>query len=94
MVSPAGEPQIHTHLKPRAIKPAPAWKPPIQEIVLMVDKLRRADTPDQTAAFALLRAAAHLALAAFDEANETGNELRQVRRALTRLEHLRYEEDF
>ncbi len=94
LVGPQGEPQTHTSLKPHAAKPAPDWKPTIQEIVLMADKMRRADTPDQTAALALLRAAAHLALAAFDEAHETGNELRQVRRALTRLENLRYVEDF
>jgi hypothetical protein len=58
------------------------------------DKMRRGETPGQTAALALLSAAAHLALSSFDEASETGNKLRQVRRALTRLENLRYEEDF
>jgi hypothetical protein len=94
LASPEGEPKTRTSLKLRAAKPAPDWKPTINEIVVIVDKMRRADTPDQTAALALLRAAAHLALGAFDEARETGYELRQVRRALTRLENLRYVEDF
>ncbi len=94
LVGPEGEPKTHTSLKLHAAKPAPDWKPAIAEIVAQADRMRRADTPDQTAALALLRAAAHLALAAFDEASETGSELRQARRALTRLENLRYVEDF
>lgn len=94
LLNPEGRPEIRTSLKPRARKPAPDWKPIVADIAAQTDKMRRADTPDQTAAFALLRAAAHVALAAFDETSETGNELRQVRRALTRLENLRHEEDF
>ncbi len=94
LVGPHGKPKTHTSLRFHAVKPAPDWKPAIREIVAQADRMRRADTPDETAALALLRAVAHLALPAFDEASETGNELRQVRRALTRLESLRYVEDF
>jgi hypothetical protein len=94
LLNPDGKPEIRTSLKERAGKPAPDWKPVISEMAAQADRMRRAGTPEQTAALALLRAAAHLALAAFDEASETGNEVKQVRRALTRLENLRYEEDF
>ncbi|MCL5951372.1 MAG: hypothetical protein M1132_06575 [Chloroflexi bacterium] len=94
LVNPERKPETRTSLKSHAGKPPPDWKPTIADIVAQTDKMRRADTPDQTAALALLRAAAQAALAAFDETSETGNELRQVRRALTRLENLRYEEDF
>ncbi len=72
----------------------PDWKPAIAEIVAQADRMRRADMLDQTAPLALQRAAAHLALVALDEASETGNELRQVRRALSRIENLCYVEDF
>lgn len=94
LVDADGKPAIKTSLTKHAVQPAPDWKPILAEMVAQIDRMRRADTPDQTAALALLRAAAHLALSSFDETNETGNELRQVRRALTRLENLRHEEDF
>ncbi len=94
LVNAEGKPAIKTSLTKRASKPAPDWKPLLAEIAAQTDKMRHADTPDQTAALALLRAAAHLALSSFDKASETENELRQVRRALSRLENLADEEDF
>jgi hypothetical protein len=94
LVSLEGEPKARTSLKHHAVKPAPDWKPAIAEMVAQADTMKRAGTPEQTAALALLRAAAHLALAVFDLADGSGNEPKQVRRALTRLENLRNEEDF
>jgi hypothetical protein len=94
LVNEEGEPEIRTSLKDRASKPAPDWKPAIAEIVTQADKMRRADTPEQMAALGLLRAAVHLTQAAFERPHITGDDLKQVRRALNRLETVLYEEEF
>jgi hypothetical protein len=94
LVNEEGEPELRTSLKERASQPTPDWKPAIAEIVAQVNKMRRADTPEQMAALGLLRAAAHLAQATFDQSNETGIDLKQVRRALSRLETVLYQEAF
>jgi hypothetical protein len=87
-----GKRQIQTNLKPRA--PVPDWKPAIAEMVAQADKMNRADTPTQSAALGLLRATAHLAQLSFDQTNLSMDDLRQVRRALTRLESVLYDEEF
>ena len=94
LVNSKGEPETRTSLKERANKPAPDWLPAIAEMVAQADKMRRADTPEQTAALGLLRAAAHVAQSAFDQPNAMTSDMKQVRRALTRLETLLYEENF
>ncbi len=93
LVGPEGEPQQSTSLKPRTRKPAPNWKPMIEEIVAQVDKMKRADAPEQSAALTLLRAAAHLTQASFMQPNEVEAHLKQVRRALSRLENVLFEEE-
>ena len=75
------------------MKPAPDWRPALDEIVAQVDKMQRADTPTQVAALGLLRAAAHLTQAGFAEPDSQGANLKQVRRALARLERTLYEEE-
>lgn len=87
-----GKAQILTNLK-TPTQPAPDWKPTIDELVTQADKMRRADTPEQTAALGLLRAAAHLAQTAYDQPNAVSSNLKPVRRALNRLESLLDEED-
>ncbi len=92
-----GEPQIRTSLdrrKPR--KPAPDYRPAVDEIVAQAEKMRRADTPRQSAALSLLRAAAQTAQATLHQPKDTDehlSRLRSVRRALTRLENVIYEEE-
>jgi hypothetical protein len=92
LVSPTGEPQVRTSLARKALaKPAPDWRPAIDEIVAQVAKMRQTDTRLQGAAFGLLRAAASLAqatLSAGDAEAEAAHHLRPVRTALTRLERL------
>jgi hypothetical protein len=63
-------------------------------MVAQTDRMRRADTPEQTAALGLLCAAAHLAQTAYEQPNAIDSNLRQLRRALTRLETVLHEEDF
>ncbi len=93
LVTPEGQPQLRTNLK-SSTKAAPDWKPAIKDMAAQADKMRRADTPEQTAALGMLRAAAHLALAAYEQPTEMYGSLKQVRRALGRLENMLYEEDF
>lgn len=87
-----GEPQIRTSLARKAPpKPAPDWRPAIDEIVAQVEKMRQTDTKLQGAAFGLLRAAASLAQATLHEKDaeaEAARHLRTVRTALTKLERL------
>jgi hypothetical protein len=91
LIGPDGKPQIRTSLtrqKPR--KPAPDWRPAVDEIVAQAEKMRRADTPQQRAALSLLRAAAQMAQATLQEPRDADGHrrrLRSVRRALTRLEN-------
>jgi len=92
LAGPTGEPQIRTSLARKApAKPAPDWRPAIDEIVAQVEKMRQTDTKLQGAAFGLLRAAASLAqatLSAGDAEAEAARHLRPARTALTRLERL------
>ncbi|MCL4506222.1 MAG: hypothetical protein M1434_07190 [Chloroflexi bacterium] len=94
LASSEGVPQAHTSLKARASKPAPDWRPALDEIVTQVDKMRPTDTPMQSAALGLLRAAAHLTQAGFAEPDMLRANLKQVRRALTRLETMLFEEEW
>ena len=94
LVGADGAPQIRTSLKAQTAKPAPDWKPTIDEMVTQVDRMRRADTPAQGAALGLLRAAAHLAQTAYDQPNEVAGNLKQIRRALSRLENVLNEDSF
>ncbi len=94
LVSPEGQKQTRTSLKPANQRPAPDWKPAIDEIVVRVDKMKRAETPEQSAALGLLRAAAHLAQASLAESSAVQTKLKQVRRAVTRLENVLFEEDY
>ena len=96
LVGPDGKPQMRTSLdrgKPR--KPAPDYRPAVDEIVAQADKMRQADTPRQSAALSLLRAAAQMAQATLQQPEDTEGHrrrLRSVRRALTRLENVLHEE--
>lgn len=94
LVNPEGDPELRTSVKARAAKPAPDWKPVIAEIVARADKMKRAGTPEQTAALGLLRAAARLALAAYEQPDGIQGSLKQVRRALNKVERTLYDEDF
>ncbi len=95
LVSPeTGEPEIRTSLaRRRPAKPAPDWRPMLDEMVAQLEKARQTDTPLQGAAMGLLRATAQLARAAFAEnaEEEVLGQMRSFRRALTRLENLLYE---
>jgi len=97
LVGSDGKPQIRTSLeqrKPR--KPAPDHRPAVDEIVDRAEKMRQADTPRQGAALSLLRAAARMAQATLHQPEGTEEylrRLRSVRRALTRLENVLYEEE-
>jgi hypothetical protein len=92
LVGPTGEPQIRTNLARKApAKPAPDWRPAIDEIVAQVEKMRQTDTKLQGAAFGLLRAAASLAQATLHEKDAeeaAARHLRPVRTVLTKLERL------
>jgi hypothetical protein len=96
LVGPDGKPQMRTSLdqgKPR--KPAPDYRPAVDEIVAQADKMRQAGTSQQSAALSLLRAAAQMAQATLQQPQDTDEHrrrLRSVRRALTRLENMLHEE--
>jgi hypothetical protein len=92
LVDAEGKRRIQTNLKPRT--PSPDWKPIIAEIVAQADKMNRADTPTQSATLGLLRAATHLAQLSFDHPDLGAGDLKQVRRALSRLENVLYDEEF
>lgn len=94
LVNPEGDPGVRTTFGARAAKPAPDWKPVIAEIVARADTMKRADTPEQTATLGLLRAAARLALAAYEQPDVIQGSLKRVRRALNKVEMTLYEEDF
>jgi hypothetical protein len=93
LIGANGVPQIRTSLKAKT-KPAPDWKPVIAEMVAQTDKMRRADTPTQSTTLGLLRATAHLAQLSFERPNLSVDDLKQVRRALSRLEGVLYDEEF
>jgi len=98
LAGPTGEAQMRTSLDRKAPrKPAPDWRPAVDEIVAQTKKMRQTDTKLQGAAFGLLRAAASLAQATFQEKDtesEAARRLRSVRTALTKLEKLLYEEEY
>ena len=96
LIGSDGKPQVRTSLagrKPR--KPAPDHRAAVDEIVAQAEKMRRADTTQQSAALSLLRAAAGMAQATLHQPKDIDEHLRRlrsVRRALTRLENI-LEED-
>jgi len=92
LVDVEGKWQIRTNLKPRA--PAPDWKPIIAEMVVQTDKMRCADTPTQNVTLGLLRATTQLAQLSFGQPNLSVDDLKQVRRALGRLESVLCDEEF
>ncbi len=98
LIGTDGQPQIRTSLARKApAKPAPDWRPAIDDIVAQTEKMRQTDTKLQGAAFGLLRAAAGLAQATLQEQgakDEAGKRLKAVRAALTKLEKLLYEEEW
>jgi hypothetical protein len=94
LVNEAGGPQSRTHLASRLPrKPAPDWRPALDEIVAQTERMRRADTKLQEAALSLLRAAAHLTQAALEDGrgDAAARQLRSVRMALTKVEKLLFQ---
>jgi hypothetical protein len=98
LIGPDGQPLIRTSLARKApARPAPDWRPAIDEIVAQTEKMRHAQTKLQAAAFALLRASANLAQAALQEQgaeDEAIRRMKAVRRAMTKLEQLLSEEEW
>lgn len=98
LVDSKGKPHALTSRKKRDTKPVPDWKPVLDEIVAQTDKMKRADTAEQSAVLGVLRAAARLAHASYSDASDESAsldaELKQVRRALTRLENMLFVQDF
>jgi hypothetical protein len=98
LIGPDGQPQTITSLDRKApAKPAPDWRPVVDEIVAKTEKMRQADTRLQGAAFGLLRAAANLAQASLQEQgseDEAVKRMKAVRAALTKVEKLLYEEEW
>jgi hypothetical protein len=96
LVGPDGEPQVRTSLDRRAPrKPPPDWKPVVDEIVTQAKKIRRTATPAQGSAASLLRAAAKMSQVTLHQPDATEDHLKQlssVRRALTKLENILYED--
>jgi len=93
-----GQPQVRTSLSRKApAKPAPNWRPAVDEIVAQAEKMRQTDTRLQGATFGLLRAAAGLAQASLlDQGaeDEAAKRLKSVRTALTKIEKLLWEEEY
>jgi hypothetical protein len=98
LVGPTGEAQAHTSLDRRSPrKPAPDWRPVVEEIVAQVERMRQADTRLQATAFGLLRAVTKLTQSTLQQpkdGEEHFRHLRSVRAALTKLENLLYEEEY
>jgi len=99
LVGSDGQPQIRTNLARRPPKkPAPDWRPVLEEIATQSATIKPTDTKLQGAAVALLRAAAALSQAAFQEENAAAaaaaGQLRTVRRALTKVERLLSEDEY
>lgn len=93
-----GIPQVNTSLdKQPARKPAQDFSPAINEIVAQTAKMRAAETEEQNAALGILRAAAALAQATFQFPQDSDlqhKQLKSVRRALTKLERLIFEDTY
>ncbi len=98
LIGPDGALQIRTSLSRKApAKPAPNWRPAVNEIVAQAEKMRQTDTKLQGAALGLLRAAAGLAQAALQEQDaeaEAAKRLKLVRTAVTKIEKLLWEEEY
>ncbi len=96
LLGPDGKPATVTSLERRAPrKPPPDWKPVVDEIAAKAEQIRRAETETQEGAAAILRAAAKLAQMAFQQPDAVEAHLKQlssVRRALTKLENVLYED--
>ncbi len=99
MVDADGNLQILTSLdkKKATRKPPPDFRPMVDEIVTHTKKLRNAETDLQTASFGLLRAAAALSQTTLHtptDLDEHFKKLKSVKRALTRMENLLFEEEY
>jgi hypothetical protein len=98
LAEPDGAIQVLTSLdRQPARKPAPDWRPVLEEIAARSAKIKPTDTKLQGAAVALLRAVAALSQAAFQEQNTeaaAAGHLRTVRRALTKVERLLCEDEY
>jgi hypothetical protein len=96
LVGPDGEPKVKTSLDRRTPrKPPPDWKPVVDEIVTQAKKIRRTATPAQSAAASLLRAAAKMSQTTLYQPDVTEdhlNQLSSVKRALTKLQNILYED--
>jgi hypothetical protein len=92
-----GSPLVSTSLDRRraARKPAQDFAPAVGEIVAQTAKMRGAETEEQNAALSVLRAAATLAQIPLQPSQNNESLLKQiksVRRALTKLENLIFDE--
>ena len=98
LVGADGQEQLRTTLSRKApVKPAPDWRPAVDEILAQTEKMRQTDTKLQAAAFGLLRAAASLAQASLLEPgadDEATKRLKSVHTALTKVEKLLYEQEW
>ncbi|MCX6031346.1 MAG: hypothetical protein NT169_18865 [Chloroflexi bacterium] len=98
LIGPDGQAQLRTTLSRKApAKPAPDWRPAVDEIVAQTEKMRQTDTKLQAAALGLLRAAASLAQATLLEQgaeDEATRRLKTARTAMTKLEKLLYEQEW
>ncbi len=73
-------------LRKKPDRPAPDWRPALDEIVARTENMRQAETEYEGAALGLLRAAASLARAMCEDGTGIHRQLRAVRRAMTLLE--------
>ena len=98
LIGPDGQAQLRTTLSRKAsAKPAPDWRPAVDDIVAQAEKMRQTDTRLKGAAFGLLRAAASLAQASLLEQgadDEATRRLKSVRTALTKVEKMLYEHEW
>ncbi len=98
LTGPDGQLQLRTSLARKApVKPAPDWRPAVDDIVTQTEKMRQTNTKLQGAALGLLRATAALAQATFEEQgleDEAAKRMKAVRAALTKIEKLLWEEEY
>lgn len=92
-----GNPRVKTSLAKQkaARKPAQDFAPVISEIATQTAKMRGAETEEQNAALGVLRATTALTQIAFQSSQDSKTLLKQiksVRRALTKLENLLFDE--
>jgi hypothetical protein len=93
-----GQPQIVTNLSNRRpASPAPDWRPAVDDIVALTEKMRKADSPLQRDALSLLRATACLAQSMLNETDQSieyNRHMKSVQRALKKLENQMLEDEF